>query len=65
RIRDILVEMGVRDYVNLGGLLRVIKRFSEQARFSRKEAWAAALNRAFAWVDSGALRQEIRDAMGL
>lgn len=65
RIRSILVEMGARDYVNLGGLLRVIKRFSEQARFSRKEAWAAALNRAFAWVDSGALRQEIRDAMGL
>lgn len=65
RIRDMLVEMGARECVNVGGLIRIIWRFSEQARFSRREAWGGALCRALAWVDSPALRQEIKDAMGV
>lgn len=61
RIREVMGEIGTREYVNLGVMLRVLWRFQSQARYNRRDAWRNAVDGALAWVDSPALLHELRN----
>lgn len=61
RIREVMGEIGTREYVNLGTMLRVLWRFQSQARYNRRDAWRNAVDGALAWVDSPALLHELRN----
>ncbi|MBZ9752961.1 hypothetical protein K7W42_19160 [Deinococcus sp. HMF7604] len=65
RIRDAVASLQVVGSVNLGHTLRALNAFRLGVRASRQTTWTDALDRALSWVDSTALREDLRPHLGL
>ncbi|MVN88324.1 hypothetical protein GO986_16380 [Deinococcus sp. HMF7620] len=65
RIRATVTSLEVSGFVNLGHAIRALAAFRSGARTSRQSVWTEALDRALSWVDSTALREDLRPHLGL